>query len=107
MTKTLDLSKLEFLSGDVKKRTATAKQAVSLDRASSKLIRSTKRKHYEELKKEGNDAAAVAGARADALVDAYNRKVLKSATLKKEAQAILKSRAPKKEKENGSKTAEA
>ena len=44
MAKTLDLSKLEFLSGDVKKRTATAKQAVSLDRASSKLIRSTKRK---------------------------------------------------------------
>lgn len=68
------------------------------EQRANRIIRNTRSKSYEELKKEANAAYEAAEARKASLLQAYEDKKLKSKALIKEAQAIKKEQAKAAEK---------
>jgi hypothetical protein len=67
----------------------------------SKVIGGVVTKDYEGLKKEGNEAHAVAVAREDSILAAADANKLQSGSLKKEAADIVKRRAAAASKKKG------
>ncbi len=76
----------------------TTSETKGKDRKAQNLIRNTRSKSYEDLKKECNAAYAAEETRKANLVQAYEDKKLKSKSLIKEAQAIKKEQAKAAEK---------
>lgn len=70
------------------------------EQRAAKIIKNTRSKSYEDLKKESNAAYEAAEARKANLLQAYEDKKLKSKALIKEAQAIKKAQAEKAAKKN-------
>ena len=70
------------------------------EQRAAKIIKNTRSKSYEDLKKEANAAYEVVEARKADLLQAYEDKKLKSKALIKEAQAIKKAQAEKAAKKN-------
>ena len=70
------------------------------EQRAAKIIKNTRSKSYEDLKKESNAAYEAAEARKADLLQAYEDKKLKSKALIKEAQAIKKAQAEKAAKKN-------
>lgn len=70
------------------------------EQRAAKIIKNTRSKSYEDLKKESNAAYEAVEARKADLLQAYEDKKLKSKALIKEAQAIKKAQAEKAAKKN-------
>ena len=68
------------------------------EQRADRIIRNTRSKSYEDLKKDANAAYEAAEARKASLLQAYEDKKLKSKALIKEAQAIKKEQAKAAEK---------
>ena len=80
--------------------------AVKKAKAAAKVIGSVVTKDYEGLKKEGNDAHAVAVAREESILAAAEANKLQSDSLKKEAASIAKRRAAAASKQKHKKNSE-